>query len=131
MGTRRERAQRLLRWLVKQHGLVTYTDVANYLGGTPYFITPDLGCLSRLLQELQGRDRRRNIPCIQSIVVRRDTCAPGCGIAKYLKPPLSVSAYLALNKKERRARVKYDQEKALHYLHWDRVVKGVEALPDE
>ena len=99
MATRRERAQRLLRWLVKQCDLVTYTDVANYLGGTPYFITPDLKCLSDLLQEFQEHDRRRKIPLIQSIVVRKDTCAPGGGIAEHLTHPLSKGEYLALNKK--------------------------------
>ncbi|MCY4389642.1 MAG: hypothetical protein OXC18_21295 [Desulfurellaceae bacterium] len=140
MATRRERAQYLLRWLVKhvkQYGhakqcsLVTYTEVAEFLGGTPYFITPDLKCLSDLLQAFQERDRRLKIPLIQSIVIRKDTRAPGYGIAKHLDPPLTEKRYLALNKKDRRARVKCDQTKALHYPHWDRVVKGVEALPDE
>ena len=130
MASRRERAQCLLRWLVKQRGLVTYTDVAVFLGGTPYFITLDLGCLSRLLQDIQKRDRRRKIPPIQSIVVRKDTCAPGHGISELLTHPLSKDDYLALKPKQRRDCVKCDQDRALRYPHWDRVVKGVEELPD-
>ena len=130
MATRRERAQRLLRWLTKQHGLVTYTDVAEFLGGTPYFVTPDLGCLSRLLQELQERERRRNIPLIQLIVVSKRTGAPGCGGAEFLKPPIDKKDFLALTPKQRCVLMESDQKKALRYPHWDSVIKGVEALPD-
>jgi hypothetical protein len=129
MATRRERAQDLFRWLVEQHSTVTYTDVAKYLGGTPRFVTPDLECLSHLLQEFQERERC-DVPPIQLLVISERTGAPGYGGAEFLNPPLSKEEYLALSNEERQDRMKDLQDKALRYPHWDRVIKGVEALPD-
>ena len=129
MATRRERAQCLLRWLVEQHAIVTYTDVAEFLGGTPRFVTPDLECLSRLLQEFQERERC-DVPPIQLLIVSERTKAPGWGGAEFLNPPLSKEEYLTLSREERQDCMKNLQDEALRYPHWDRVVKGVEALPD-
>ena len=130
MATRRERAQCLLRWLAKKKRLVTYRKVAKFLGGTPYFVALDLGCLSRLLQDIQKRDRRRNIPPIQLLVVSERTGAPGGGAAEFLDPPLSTDEYLALSNEERQDCMRDLQDQALDYAYWDSVVKGVEALPD-